>query len=182
MPVYSSRFNSLNIMHLLALEFHTFSVMDSICSLNPFTLLSNASSHCSVTHPWNMQLQWEPSQRGHNGLNMDFNGSCMEGWHIVQTHKTQQWSGMFEKSFEENRKMHNHVVRSYFYRTFTVLFNNLNVWKGTLVDIATVTSHYLSNLIYMDAFPEGKTSLQISHKHMYFAFCYHFSSQHLVCS
>lgn len=60
------------------------------------------------------------------------------------------------KSFEENRKMHNHVGRSCFYRTFTVLFNNLNVWKGTLVDIATVTSHYLSNLIYMDAFLEGK--------------------------
>lgn len=78
--------------------------------------------------------------------------------------------------------MHNHVLRSYFYRTFTVLFNNLNVWKGTLVDIATVTSHYLSNLIYMDACLEGKTFLQISHKHMYFAFCYNFSSQHLVHS
>lgn len=78
--------------------------------------------------------------------------------------------------------MQNHVLRSYFYRIFTVLFNNLNVWKGTLVDIATATSHYLSNLIYMDAFLEGKTFLQISCKHMYFAFCYHFSSQHLVHS
>lgn len=53
---------------------------------------------------------------------------------------------------------------------------------GTLVDIATVTPHYLNNLIYMDAFLKGKTFLQISHKHMYFAFCYHFSSQHLVLS
>lgn len=41
--------------------------------------------------------------------------------------------------------MHNHVLRrSYFYRTFTVLFNNLNVWKATLVDIATVTSHHIT--------------------------------------